>query len=111
MKTRAAILTTAPGSYKVDELDLDDPRQGEVVCAWSPPACVTPTTTSPPATCRTATIPSPEGMKAQAWSSGSVPTRPGGPRATMWFFRFCRSAAGAAGVPPAIKCSVTGAST
>jgi NDMA-dependent alcohol dehydrogenase len=30
MKTRAAILTNAPGSYKVDELDLDDPRQGEI---------------------------------------------------------------------------------
>ncbi len=30
MKTRAAILTNSPGSYKVDELELDAPRQGEI---------------------------------------------------------------------------------
>ncbi|TSD94098.1 NDMA-dependent alcohol dehydrogenase [Skermania sp. ID1734] len=30
MKTRGAVLRTSPGRYEVVELDLDDPRQGEI---------------------------------------------------------------------------------
>lgn len=31
MKTRGAIIAKAPGRYEVVELDLDEPRQGEIM--------------------------------------------------------------------------------
>ena len=43
--TRAAIIREAPGDLEIVDVEVDDPRQGEIRVRWSPPGCATPTTT------------------------------------------------------------------
>ena len=50
MKTRAAILWEQNSDWSVGEIELDPPKAGEVLVSWSAPVCVTPTSTSGPAT-------------------------------------------------------------
>ena len=41
MRTRAAIIRSSPGKFDVVDIDLEDPRQGELQVKLAPPGCVT----------------------------------------------------------------------
>ena len=75
MKTRGAVIIKAPGKYEVVEIELDEPRQGEILVEDGRlRASATPTTTSPPATCPSACTRCAAATRARAWSRRSGPT-------------------------------------
>ena len=45
MLTKAAVLFNQPGKWEVVELELEPPRQGELLIKWRPPDSVIPTIT------------------------------------------------------------------
>jgi hypothetical protein len=55
MKTRAAALRDMGKDWEIVEMDLDPPKDGEVLIRFAARACATPTITCAPATSRFAT--------------------------------------------------------
>ncbi|MDT7615838.1 MAG: hypothetical protein QOF00_3285 [Pseudonocardiales bacterium] len=66
IRTRTSVLRKAPGTYETIEIELDDPRQNDGRSRSPRLACATPTTTSPPATSRSASCPTPVATKGPA---------------------------------------------
>ncbi len=84
MKTTAAILWQAPGAWDVREVDLDEPREGEVLVKVMASGLCHSDDHFAKGDMQFHSYPRAVGMRAPAWSKPWVPASPASSPATMW---------------------------
>ena len=109
MQTRGAIIRQAPGKYEVVDLEVDDPRAGEVQVKMVASGLCHSDDHSPPATSRSGSTRSPAATRAPASSPRPGRTPRGSRRATTSSSPSCPAAATAAGARRACRTSATSA--